>query len=419
MVNLVDLPAELLHIIFSNIEGENVTLNNICLVGNHTLLAIARPLTFREINIAFSLPLPESHEFYSKFRSVYSKETRRDSVRFISFRCSGFPDIKMSEILVKQLPRFAGVTHASVECEYNHNDDDGTCLSSILVPIIFKMPALESFSISACDLDDNSFSFDYSRPFLKHIKFDRFDSGPLLEFAHVDGVQIIEARGHYDDSTLMQTLDGISSLSESQQRLLTHLDLRWTCLAAEPSLGESLEADDVAQWFAILPEGSLPNLEVLIAMLPLREPYVGCVLEKLSVGKLKKLCIGHPEGRLYVTPWADRPIALPLLNEFTSLEEVLLPYGDDEHDPIMKTLGAPRLAHIHFFAGTRVNHTVLVAKRCGKVVKTLRTVSWVKQVTITLERDTKGDIIGTESSVYQEPAWLEFGTAAGGWRGNE
>ncbi|KAK0457021.1 uncharacterized protein EV420DRAFT_1550981 [Desarmillaria tabescens] len=408
MVNLVDLPTELLHTIFSNIHGENVTLNNICLVGNRTLLAIARPLTFREINIALSLPLTESHRFYSKFRSVYSNKNRRDSVKSISFRCSGFPDIKMSEILVKQLPRFAGVTHASVECEYDHLNDDGTCLSTILIPIIFKMPALESFSISACGLDDNAFSLDYSRPFLKHVRFDCVCSGPILEYAHVEGVQIIEARGDYEDYTIMQTLDGISSLSEPQQHLLNHLDLRST-----PDPSDQLGID-MAQWFAELPAGSFPNLEVLVILIPIYHMFLGAILENLSVGKLKKLCI----GRVSVWDTIRYVPTLPPMDDFTSLEETLLLYNGYEDSVISNLTKAPRLTHIHFFGDIDADY-MGKARTYGELVETLRTVSWVNRATIGLERDDKGDIVHTEARDYEEPAWFEFGTAADGWRGKD
>ncbi|KAK0457013.1 uncharacterized protein EV420DRAFT_1550885 [Desarmillaria tabescens] len=273
------------------------------------------------------------------------------------------------------------------------------------------MPALESFSISACSLNTNVFPLDYSRPFLKHVKFERTYSGPILERAHVDGVQIIEARGTPLEHTIMQALYGISSLSESQQHLLTHLDLRLICSKTEPSSLEYWYAGEVASWFAMLPKGSLPNLEVLFILVPLRGPYINYFLDKISAGKLKTLWFGMRWDALCQCGHA----ALYRLAEFRSLEEIFLPCSGDDFTVIFDLARAPRLAHVHFQIEINIDATGQIAKRCGAFIKTLQTVSWVNQMTISLERDTEGKIIRMEFRAYEEPAWLEFGTAASGW----
>ncbi|KAK0457008.1 uncharacterized protein EV420DRAFT_1550841, partial [Desarmillaria tabescens] len=172
-------------------------------------------------------------------------------------------------------------------------------------------------------------------------------------------------------------------------------------------------ADDVASWFAMPPKGSLPNLEVLLILVPLRKPYINYILDKISTGKLKTLWFGTRWDALWMRGHVP---ALSHLTEFRSLEEILfLPCSGDEFTMIFDLAEAPRLARVHFLIEIDIDATGQIAKRCGALIKTLQTVSWANQITIGLERDTEGKITLMESRAYEEPAWLEFGTAASGW----
>ncbi|KIY68705.1 hypothetical protein CYLTODRAFT_443150 [Cylindrobasidium torrendii FP15055 ss-10] len=315
MAKLVDLPAELLDIVLSDLAGDgNKMLKRVCLVGNRKLTQIARRLSFRHIRIALKFPLSERHPFYRRFRGILDNPSLCASVRTVQFACEGHQDsIKLSQFLNKNLGRLSNVTHAYLVC----NSEDACwlgCISRIILLSLITIPSLRHLSIRGCQcLCDDYFPIS--------------SSTAELDTLTLEDVKL-ESRGSSDGwASILRSVSGVKTLNMKNCRWSTDGDTSG-CLSAAIVLKELQMAGATAwssirklhvgcscepcQWYcqadarqlAKLCECELPHLEELAVISRSSEVFACTTTTMQDIGNafgasLKRLWLSFPQCQCF------------------------------------------------------------------------------------------------------------------------
>ncbi|KAJ7285333.1 hypothetical protein C8J57DRAFT_1217585 [Mycena rebaudengoi] len=95
MPNLLDLSPELMEAILDILAPDSPALDNLCLAGNHNLLALARPYTWRELNITLSsfehkgAERAASSALASRFEAFYADPVKTAAARSLNIKLAG------------------------------------------------------------------------------------------------------------------------------------------------------------------------------------------------------------------------------------------------------------------------------------------------------------------------------------------
>ncbi|KAJ6618205.1 hypothetical protein B0H10DRAFT_1947811 [Mycena sp. CBHHK59/15] len=181
MPRLLDLSPELISSIVDHMAPDSLTLDNLCLVGNHNLLALVRPYTWREINTtlddAMSAATKESSlRLAARFKEFVENPTRAAAVRSINITLLGLFDMSTPAIhalMFDVFPQLSNVTHASIDCVNSTNHWGSGPGHGRLVKLVVQMlPSLLSLSV-------DSFNDGYGNEYL-----DMLDH-PVPKLVHV------------------------------------------------------------------------------------------------------------------------------------------------------------------------------------------------------------------------------------------
>ncbi len=151
---LLDLPPEVLSLIFGYLHDENVSLKSISLAGNRALTAVAQNLMLRDLRICVKFPIHNGHRFQPTFRRICNTPALRNAVCSITFKCrSNLANLDLMDLLQKCLGKLKNVTHVHIVCSAHSwapFSSYNTCITPTLLFSVLRLPSLHTLVVDDC-----------------------------------------------------------------------------------------------------------------------------------------------------------------------------------------------------------------------------------------------------------------------------
>ncbi|KAJ7444846.1 hypothetical protein FB451DRAFT_71775 [Mycena latifolia] len=455
---LLELPNEILLLIFLSLLANNAdSLDALCLV-HRCLLAIARPLTWRELILdgSFGGPGREEAPREARFLEFVSDETRAASVRCLVLLGEVFPRG------IKLLSKLPNITHLEILGEWMDPSDwyDGF---NMIHSLVGSFPTLEALYLSNClvedgdfdefrdelQVDDNEYdrnAYDPGDEVLSHslrrILCENVDPAMRKLWLSTPNVEVVEMHVcqpgpiySYRDVGIHRMLLRDPNFCEKVKRI--HVEY---CLVLEEEMDdehdeevevEEEELRDAAnitnffKWRARV----LPSLQDLILEIPFQLVHLQEILPALP-----ELCPILKKLKLKMSPGAYKDFLDPeqatrigdLFKlggpEFQCLEELRLPFTGLHHDLLAALpcilLNAPKLAHLYLGnpqiidAEKPSDSTFLQSTDIyAAAIPSLQSVSWDRVATVNIKRD---GAISHSMDIFKAPLW-EKQQGMAGW----
>ncbi|KAJ7709617.1 hypothetical protein B0H17DRAFT_1028498 [Mycena rosella] len=450
---LLDLPTELIQLIFLSLLPNADSLDALCLV-HRRLLAVARPLTWHELILDGTFGAEKSPR-EERFLEFVSDDARAAGVRRL---------VLSGEVLpagIKLLSKLPNVTHMKILGAWMEPEDwyDGF---HMIHGLIGSFPALDAVHLRDCLVEDED--FDEFRDELQHdndeagrnayipddevlshslrrILCENVDPAMRKLWLSTPNVEVVEMHvcsagpvHSYRQAGVHRMLLRDPNFCEKVKRI--HVEY---CLVPDEQLDddedEELEEEEIAdaanitnffRWRA----HTLPSLQDLVLEIPFQLAHLQKILPALP-----ELCPNLKRLKFQISPGGckdffdlehvvQNPDRFRLSRaEFRCLEELKLPFSGLRCDLLVALpcmlLNAPKLAHLylgnpHILGADKFSVSSLVecVDSYAALVPTLQSVSWDRAATFIIKRDGAATRCYKENA--REPAW-EKQQAFGGW----
>jgi hypothetical protein len=151
MAVILDLSPELISSVLDYLAPHGLALKNLCLVGNHNLLTLARPYTWREIEVTLCDNGDTSRALAERVRTFCADPLKAAAVRSLNITFCGVFDFRTPAVsaLYDNFPRLVNATHAYISCS---GTTGGGFLSQpqYVMAALQELPALLSLSVDGC-----------------------------------------------------------------------------------------------------------------------------------------------------------------------------------------------------------------------------------------------------------------------------
>lgn len=155
MLEILDLPHEVLSLTLSYLDDGNATLKAVSLAGSQVLADIAHRLMIRDLRIALKFPLDHRHPFVPTFRKIVTRRITRTTIRSITFDCEGMPGLEVVEFFAKYLPKCTDLVSVNIMCPGSHRMwPTYDCFTPFVLGSLLRLPLLRSLSIHGCIIND-------------------------------------------------------------------------------------------------------------------------------------------------------------------------------------------------------------------------------------------------------------------------
>ncbi|KAJ6486618.1 hypothetical protein C8R45DRAFT_930256 [Mycena sanguinolenta] len=150
MSSLLDLSPELVAAIVDHLAPNTDDLRSLCLTGNHNLLALVRPYTWRQLTLTLDADLAKSQSLSGKLRAFLADPFKARSVRSLCITLIGSYDITApaSRALLDALPLLTHTTHASLDCTNAPPAASGPTHALLIKRVVQTLPALLSLRVT-------------------------------------------------------------------------------------------------------------------------------------------------------------------------------------------------------------------------------------------------------------------------------
>ncbi|KAJ7085806.1 hypothetical protein B0H15DRAFT_931723 [Mycena belliarum] len=457
---LLDLPNELILLIFLPLLANNAdSLDALCLV-HRRLLAIARPLTWRKLILDGSFGGPGSEEAprEARFLEFVSDETRAAAVRCLVLRGEVHP---RGLALLSKLP---SIMHLEILGEWM-DPSDWYDVFMMIHGLVGTFPILESLYLSNCMMEDGDFdefkdelqvddheldrnTYDPGDEVLSHslrrILCENVDPAMRKLWLSTPNLEVVEMHvctphplNSYRQVGIHRMLLRDPNFCEKVKRMNVEY-----CLVTEEEMDEELDddddelrvdenmdADNITNFFKWRAH-TLPSLQDLVLEIPfqlnhLQEiipaiPQVCPILKRL---KFQMSPSGYKEflEKVQTAKMGDR---FKLGGaELPCLEELRLPFTGLHHDLMAALpgllLNAPNLIHLYLgnprvLDAEKPSDSALLqcANTYAAAIPSLKSVSWDRLAAVKIKRDSAS--AQCEMAVFEAPFW-EKQQGLAGW----
>ncbi|KAJ7270820.1 hypothetical protein C8J57DRAFT_292710 [Mycena rebaudengoi] len=440
---MLDLSPELMAAILDILAPDSPALDNLCLAGNHNLLALARPYTWRELNVTLSSFEPEGAEraassaLASRFETFYADPVKTAAARSLNITVVGVFDSRTPAVLalLKGLHKLANVTHLSLDGLESRAYSESPGL--LIKRALDSLPRVKSLNVECCESTNDKVyegMEDPLAPSLVHIATrlsghklgDFLQCCPNIQVLELAGGDLFEywckntkkgasnaTRDGFDDST-MSPLAVLLYRNENLPNTLRKLNI----------IAHSYDIWRITEFFEKIAEPPAVLKEVFIDI-PMFVYDYQRILHGVRGPVIERLAVTSPEVvEDFVNVIQNLSGDDTFFSAFESLEEFWIPWGgvletasdDPEAHPVLAKLlsHAPALKHLYFDAPENVGVFVSfssAAKTYASSISTLETVSWKARVT---HRVLRGTQIQTVPLAYSGPTWQAW-TGIGNW----
>ncbi|KAJ7221844.1 hypothetical protein B0H12DRAFT_301536 [Mycena haematopus] len=177
MPALLDFSPELVAAVVDHLAPDADSLRSLCLAGNHNLLALVRPYTWRELALTVDDgrhdDSAKSRALASSLRAFCAEPTKARAVRSLNITLVGLCDVKIPAVraLLDVFPLLTNVTHASVCCTNSPVARGFPTHSHLIKLAVQHLPTLLSLRVDCCTdaWGDYTDMEDRPAPKLQHI----------------------------------------------------------------------------------------------------------------------------------------------------------------------------------------------------------------------------------------------------------
>ncbi|KAK7023133.1 hypothetical protein R3P38DRAFT_2532504 [Favolaschia claudopus] len=467
MAVLLDLSPELVTAVLDYLAPFSETLDNLCVVGNRNLLALARPYTWREVDITLSDNRKTSATLAERLLAFCADSAKVSAVRSLNITVIGSFDYHTPaiEALGENLPRLVNVTHATVNCVNSYNAF-GWALPRYIQSIIEELPSLLSLAVDGCldgfhdgaqDMGENPI------PPLRHLRA-RFCQPEIVEgvstvWSYCSNLEVVELAGglaekflkqhsSLTDTKLEAKLEGTleypcgmnSFLYERTERPAIYHTAKTIKLISDVNSSTSPVSDswDLTWVFEANPNEPSESLTEFVLDLSICVKSFGVILSGIRSPILERIGVIAAEDGCWIPSEFDEFLVQitdaggAFVDGFESLEELVLPCDGISPDTLVRAeyllhfhladhqlqrllppllAHAPALQHLYLaVADCEEGDLAAAAKTYAEAISTLVSVSWRKRCCFDIYRQAGTLPLRLRERLYEAPRWQ-------GWNG--
>ncbi|KAF8217906.1 hypothetical protein K438DRAFT_1952770 [Mycena galopus ATCC 62051] len=448
---LLDLSPELVYAIVDHLAPDSDALHSLCLVGNHNLLALVRPYTWRQITATVddgrSDDGKKSRALASWLRTFCSDPARARAVRALHITLLGLFDVTLPAVraLFDSFPLLTNVTHASVCCT-NSSVVVGFPTQSHLIKVaVQSLPSLLSLSVDCCTDGWGEYADmeDLPVPKLAHIAT-RFcnHEGIARLWNYCSNLKVIEmeggaaeqfwrehaldASGRFQGHDSYDTgLDFIFTQPRGVQRPLFFDTVSKIKLTSDTTYDDSDSCSLMHYFEEVRDSQPSPSLKEWVMTMSIGVEQFRHILRGICSPVIERIGVTPSETEHWIPDeFDDYLVKLSrdgglFFASFEALTDLALPcdgISPKTLELLPPLLGhAPALRHLHFASvGGMPDITTDIADTYAASIPTLQSVSWRNGSTFCLVRDGGGGAPTCARDAYVAPVWERW-SGIGEW----
>ncbi|KAK7052113.1 hypothetical protein R3P38DRAFT_1636520 [Favolaschia claudopus] len=452
MTVLLDLSPELATIVLDYLVPYPQTLNNLCLAGNHTLLALARPYTWQEVDITLSDNRKTSAALADRLLAFCSDSAKVIAIRSLNITFTGSfnyhtPAIKT---LSESLWRIKNLTHMTINCV--NNTHNSWTQPRYIQSFIEELPSLQSLTIDGCIDTYHAGGEDLADlpiPPLRHLaaRFCGVDDGISKIWSYCSNLEVVELAGGLAERFFKENsslpLDEIHAKVDGTSEYLTGMyyilnpphnapdrpAILYTAKTIKLISDANAATNNSDCWtltwfFEVHPDEPSETLTEIFLELSIGVYTLGVFLSGIRSPILERVGVVALEDGIWVPSEFDEFLVEVtdtgglFFEGFESLQELVLPC-DGMSQTALSLLPpllarAPALQRL-YFAFADSEDLATAAGKYAETVSTLRAVAWRNICEFCLVRDGGTPPLRLEKKVYTATRWQEWNGIGKWW----
>ncbi|KAJ7176806.1 hypothetical protein C8R46DRAFT_1213382 [Mycena filopes] len=448
-MGLLHLSPELVLTIAENLTTDSGALRALCLAGNHNLLALVRPLTWKELRLVLGDDSVSGPALAARLEAFFADPAKAGAVRYLDITLKGryISMILAVKAVLNGMEKLVNTTHVKICCVRSQNLPGWPTSGRLVRHAVECIPSLLSIRVDGCDAHIAKELFDMEEvreeadppippPKLMHVDT-RFCNPTLSSlWLNCPNIRIFETEGGHpeefwrakiagdaeDDSTVEPVYYGttehwtglVDLLDEDIIHKIETIYVKSHATAAETKW----ELRHIVDCFAgdDEPPAHLKAFSAHIALSVEQYKQIICGIRRPVIERLAVIFSQHDA---WVTSEFDDLLreltntgeGISYFAGFVSLVEYWVPC-DGVSVPTMNLLldllsHAPRLKHLFFNPADKPVELPDAARRYAESITTLVSISWHNQATFTVQRSALELDIEVVQGEYVLPKWTE------------
>ncbi|KAK7023140.1 hypothetical protein R3P38DRAFT_3356945 [Favolaschia claudopus] len=452
MAVLLDLSPELVTAILDHLVPFLQTLDNLYLAGNHNLFTLARPYTWREVDITLSDNRQTSAALAERLLAFCADSAKVSAVRSLNITFTGFFDYHTPAIktLGENLWRFTNLTHVTINCV--NNTANFWTQPRYIQSIIEDLPALLSLTIDGCidtycKADESLASLAALRiPPLKHLaaRFCEVDDGVSQIWCYCSNLEVVELAGGLAERFFKENsslplngirakMDGTSEYSAGMYHILNpprnapgrpaiFHHAKTIKVISDDANASTVDSDcwGLTNFFEDHPDEPSETLTEIFLELSIDVYSFSVFLTGIRSAILERVGVVALGGVWIPSKFDEFLVELThtgglFFDGFESLEELVLPCDGISPETLRllpRLLAhAPTLQHLYFaVADCEDGDLAVAAQTYAEAISTLASVSWRNRCCFNVSLPAGISPVRLRERPYQAPRWQ-------GWNG--
>ncbi|KAK7023146.1 hypothetical protein R3P38DRAFT_2957765 [Favolaschia claudopus] len=444
MAVLLDLSPELATVILDYLVPYPRTLDNLCLAGNHSLLALARPYTWREVDITLSDNRKMSAALADRLSAFCSESVKVAAVHSLNLTFTGSFDYHTPaiETLSENLWRLTNLTHVTINCV--NNTHKSWTQPRYIQSFIEELPSLLSLTIDGCIDTYHAGGEDLADlpiPPLKHLaaRFCGVDDGISKIWSYCSNLEVVELAGGLAERFFRENsslpldeiharVDGTFEYSTGMYYILNpprnapdrsaifHTAKTIKLISDANAVTNNSDCWTLTRFFEVHPDEPSETLTEIFLQLSIGVYTLGVFLSGIRSSILERVGVVALEDGIWVpSEFDDFLVEVTdtgglFFEGFESLQELVLPC-DGMSQATLSLLPsllarAPALQRL-YLAFADSEDLATPAQTYAETISTLRSVAWRNRCEFCIVRDGATSSLHLREKAYTAPSWQE------------
>ncbi|KAJ7176815.1 hypothetical protein C8R46DRAFT_1213390 [Mycena filopes] len=439
-MHFLDFPPELILAVVNDLATDSAALRALCLAGNHILLALVRPVTWKELKLVLGDDSVSSPALAARLQAFFADPAKAGAVRYLDITLKGryISMIPAVKAVLNGMEKLINATHVKISCVRSQNLPGWPTSGRLVRHAVECIPSLLSLTVDGCEANREEEFFDMEEvreeadpptppPKLMHVaaRFCNPRLGAL--WRNCPNIRIFETEGGHPEDFWRAQIAGedepvyhgtaedwtgiVYLLDEDMIHNVETINVKSHATAEETSY----ELRDLANGFTGNDEPPPARLKVFSTHMPLSVEHYAKIIRGIQRPVIERFAVIFSEQDVWTASKFDQLLRdLENADEgpaffagFTSLQEYWVPC-DGVSDLLLDLLAhAPQLKHLFFNPADNPTTLPDAARKYGKSITTLVSISWHNQATFTVKRSALELDVEVVQGEYVLPKWTE------------
>ncbi|KAJ7176801.1 hypothetical protein C8R46DRAFT_1077357 [Mycena filopes] len=447
---LLSLSPELVLAIASNLTMDSAALRALCLAGNHNLLTLVRPLTWKELRLVLGDNSVSGPALAARLEAFFADPAKAGAVRYLDITLKGryISVIPAVKAVLNGMKRLVNTTHVKICCVRSQNLPRWPTSGRLVRHAVECIPSLLSIRVDGCnaniaqeffDMEEVREETDPPTPPPKLIHVDARFCNPILSglWVNCPNIRIFETEGGHPQEFWRAKIAEDDEEDNTVEPVYHGTVDDWTCIAdmLDEDVNNNIEVinikshaalDDanyeteyIANRFTDADDPPPARLKVFSAQIALSVEQYRQIIRGIGRPAVEQFAVLFSQEDVWVASVFDELLrelknadgGVPFFAGFASLAEYWIPC-DGVSVPTMDLLldllsHAPQLKHLFFNTASDLGELPDAARKYAQSITTLVSISWCNQATFMVKRSVLEVDVEVAQGKYMLPKWTE------------